>query len=107
MPNQEQSRSPEDQRDGGGRSGIAGMCDSEFIGCGKRYDPGYQGNVEVGVGGAGQPSRILGGGDDPTGRLGAAGEVDQPQRHTAEEGHHERRHRDRGGFDLTEGRAGH
>ena len=37
----------------------------------------------------------------------ARAEVDPPQRHAADEGHHERRDHCRGRFNLAKGRAGH
>ena len=40
------------------------------------------------------------------GRFLASLEINPPQRHTAEEGHHERRDVGRGHFDPAEGRAG-
>src|SRR5919199_6525265 len=68
--------------------------------------PAIMGWWLVGVGGASQPSRILGGGDGLTGRFLAALEGDPPQRHAAEEGDHERRDVGRGRLGPSEGRAG-
>src|SRR5918998_689981 len=107
MSGTEQRRSPEGQRDRGKRSVLAGMGYSEFVSRGDRPDTSYHGQVEVIVGGAGQPAWVLRGGERPAGGPLAAGEVEPPHRHAAHKGDHERRYRGRGRFDLAKGRAGH
>lgn len=53
----------------------------ELVGGGDRDDSRHHGRVKVVVGGAGQPARVLGGGERPRGGLLAAGEVEPPQRY--------------------------
>jgi hypothetical protein len=79
VPGEEQRRSSEGQRDASERSLLAWMRRNEFVGCGDRGDLCHHQQVEVGVVGAGQPARVLGGGEAPTGGLRAAGEVDLPR----------------------------
>src|SRR5918998_110838 len=103
---QKQRRSSEGQRDGGGRAEIVGVGDDQLVASGDRNDARDHRQVEVGVRGASYPTWVLRGGEDLTSGLRGAGEVEPPQRHAAEEGHHERRYRGHGRLDLAEGRAG-
>ena len=73
------------------RAGVPqGMGDGQLVADGGDDDAGHHRQVEVGVGGPAQRPGIVGTGDGLRRGLGAAVEIDPPQRDAAEEGDHER-----------------
>jgi hypothetical protein len=83
------------------------VVEDPLVGDRRDDDAGHHEGVAVGVGGAPNARGIAARLDAVRPLLGVVGEVDPPERHAAEEGDDEGRHRDRRPVEVGEQRPGH
>lgn len=106
IANQEQRRSTDNRERRAEVRAAAGMREHDLVSYGGDDDPGDHGEMEVGVGEAGEATRLFGVGDALRGSFSRDVEVDPPHGHRgAEGGNHRRDDRD-GPGEAGEGRAG-